>query len=128
LDKDGPICAEQILLWKATKCMDALSQAVGTKLSRICDADALREKIYSLYYRDELGGFIDSFTSGKNVEQTERDAKRLFPPHKWHDLHLQMIYYGREYSPARGLDLSKDIITSTIVGEKALKSTSRKSK
>ena len=68
------------------------------------------------------------FTSGKNVEQTERDAKRLFPPHKWHDLHLQMIYYGREYSPARGFDLSRDIITSTIVGEKALKSPLKKSK
>ncbi len=66
------------------------------------------------------------FTSGKNVEQTERDAKRLFPPHKWHDLHLQMIYYGREYSPARSLDLSKDIITATIVGEKALMSINKK--
>ena len=54
------------------------------------------------------------FSSGKNVVQTERDAKRLFPEEKWNDLHLQIIWYGREYSPARGWDLSKDIITSTI--------------
>ena len=54
------------------------------------------------------------FSSGKNVVQTERDAKRLFPMEKWNDLHLQIIWYGREYSPARGWDLSKDIITSTI--------------
>ena len=54
------------------------------------------------------------FSSGKNVVQTERDAKRLFPEEKWNDLHLQIIWHGREYSPARGWDLSKDIITSTI--------------
>ncbi|MDD4820764.1 MAG: endonuclease III [Flavobacteriales bacterium] len=55
-------------------------------------------------------------TSGKNVVQTEKDAKRIFPREKWNDLHLQIIYYGREYSPARGLDLSKDVITATIMG------------
>jgi endonuclease-3 len=54
------------------------------------------------------------FSSGKNVMQTERDAKRLFPKHKWNDLHLQIIWYGREYSPARGWKLDKDIITRTI--------------
>ena len=41
------------------------------------------------------------FTSGKSVEQTEADLKRIFPKEKWHDLHLQLIYYGREYCPAR---------------------------
>lgn len=54
------------------------------------------------------------FSSGKNVVQTERDAKRLFPKEKWNDLHLQMIWYGREYSPARGWRLENDIITRTI--------------
>tara|TARA_B100001093_G_scaffold329949_1_gene315000 strand:+ start:15360 stop:16019 length:660 start_codon:yes stop_codon:yes gene_type:complete len=54
------------------------------------------------------------FSSGKNVVQTERDAKRLFPKHKWNDLHLQIIWYGREYSPARGWKLDEDIITRTI--------------
>ena len=54
------------------------------------------------------------FTKGTNVIQTEKDAKRLFPKELWNDLHLQIIWYGREYSPARGWDLDKDIITSTI--------------
>jgi endonuclease-3 len=48
------------------------------------------------------------------VEQTERDAKRLFPEHLWNKLHLQIIFYGREYSPARGWDLEKDFISRTI--------------
>ncbi len=54
------------------------------------------------------------FTNGKNVVQTEKDAKRLFPKELWNDLHLQIIWYGREYSPARGWNLEKDIITRTI--------------
>ncbi|MDO1514423.1 endonuclease III [Maribacter confluentis] len=54
------------------------------------------------------------FTNGKNVVQTEKDAKRLFPKEIWNDLHLQIIWYGRQYSPARGWDLEKDIITKKI--------------
>ena len=63
--------------------------------------------IHRLMYRWGL-------SNGKNVVQTEKDAKRLFPKELWNDLHLQIIWYGREYSPARGWDLSKDIITSTV--------------
>ncbi|WP_405381914.1 endonuclease III domain-containing protein [Maribacter sp. LLG6340-A2] len=54
------------------------------------------------------------FSNGKNVVQTEKDAKRLFPEEIWNDLHLQIIWYGRQYSPARGWNLEKDIITKTI--------------
>ncbi len=53
-------------------------------------------------------------TNGKNVMQTEKDAKRLFPESIWNDLHLQIIWYGREYSPARGWILDNDIITKTV--------------
>lgn len=53
-------------------------------------------------------------TSGKNVDQTEKDAKALFPREKWNKLHLQIIFYGREYSPARGARLDKDFITAQI--------------
>lgn len=63
--------------------------------------------IHRLMYRWNL-------TNGKNVEQTERDAKRLFPRDKWNDIHLQIIWYGRQYCPARGWNLEKDIITKTI--------------
>lgn len=54
------------------------------------------------------------FSNGKNVVQTEKDAKRLFPEELWNNLHLQIIWYGRQYSPARGWDIKKDIITATI--------------
>jgi endonuclease-3 len=53
-------------------------------------------------------------TNGKSVEQTEKDAKRLFPEKLWNKLHLQIIYYGRQYSPARGWSLEKDVITRTV--------------
>ena len=59
------------------------------------------------------------FSNGKNVEQTEKDAKRLFPEELWNKLHLQIIFYGREYSPARGWSLEKDHITS-MIGRKSL--------
>ena len=52
-------------------------------------------------------------TNGKSVEQTERDAKKLFPEESWNKLHLQIIFYGREYSPARG-NLQNDFITQTL--------------
>ncbi|MDR1877005.1 MAG: endonuclease III [Flavobacteriaceae bacterium] len=54
-------------------------------------------------------------TKGKNVEETEKDAKRLFPKELWNRLHIQIIYYGREYSPARGWSLEKDFITRNIL-------------
>ncbi len=61
------------------------------------------------------------FSNGKNVVQTEKDAKRLFPKDLWNILHLQIIWYGRQYSPARGWDLEKDIITKTIGRKSVIK-------
>jgi len=43
-------------------------------------------------------------TNGRNVEQTERDLKKLFPPERWNRLHLRIIFYGREHCTARGCD------------------------
>lgn len=63
--------------------------------------------IHRLMYRWNL-------SDGSNVTQTEKDAKRLFPEALWNELHLQIIWYGREYCPARGWDLENDIITRTI--------------
>jgi len=60
------------------------------------------------------------FSNGKNVVQSEKDAKRLFPKDLWNTLHLQIIWYGREYSPARGWDIEKDVITRTIGRKKVL--------
>ena len=74
--------------------------------------------IHRLMYRWGL-------SSGKNVVQTERDAKRLFPKNRWNDLHLQIIWYGREYCPARGWKLEKDIITTTIGRKSVIKKLSK---
>lgn len=60
-------------------------------------------------------------TNGKSVKQTEKDAKRLFPKEIWNKLHIQIIYYGREYSPARGAKLEKDYITRNVASKKILK-------
>lgn len=52
-------------------------------------------------------------TSGKNVEQTEADLKKIFPKDKWNKLHLQIIFYGREHCTARGCDgLQCDLCSS----------------
>tara|TARA_Y200000002_G_scaffold378505_1_gene386005 strand:+ start:13 stop:660 length:648 start_codon:yes stop_codon:yes gene_type:complete len=68
--------------------------------------------IHRLMYRWGL-------SNGKNVVKTEMDAKRLFPKSKWNELHLRIIFYGREYCPARGWDINNDIITKTI-GRKSI--------
>lgn len=60
-------------------------------------------------------------TNGKNVVQTEKDAKRIFPIDTWNKLHLQIIFYGRAYSPARSPKKEIDFITVKIGTKKALK-------
>ena len=101
---------------KVPKSFEALEMlpAVGHKTASVVMSQAfgipafpVDTHIHRLMYRWNL-------STGKNVTQTEKDAKRLFPKALWNDLHLQIIWYGREYSPARGWNLEKDIITKTI--------------
>jgi len=66
--------------------------------------------IHRMLYRWKL-------STGKSVEQTERDAKRLFPESTWIKLHLQIIFYAREYSPARGALPERDFITMKVAGK-----------
>ncbi len=68
--------------------------------------------IHRLMYRWGL-------SNGSNVKQTEKDAKRIFPQEKWNKLHLQIIFYARKFSPARGWDINKDVITKRI-GRKSI--------
>ena len=56
-------------------------------------------------------------SNGSSVVQTERDAKRLFPEHTWIKLHLQIIFYAREFSPARGASPERDFITMEVSGK-----------
>lgn len=93
--------------------------AVGHKTASVVMSQAFNvpafpvdTHIHRLMYRWNL-------SSGKNVVETEKDAKAIFPIDTWNKLHLQMIWYGREYSPARGWKLEKDIITQKI-GKKSL--------
>ena len=53
-------------------------------------------------------------SNGRSVIQTEKDAKLLFPKEKWNKLHLQIIFYGRSHSPARGWKKDMDFITSKV--------------
>ena len=53
-------------------------------------------------------------TNGKNVKQTEKDLKKLFPISEWNKLHLQIIFYGREYCTARGCDGTKCLMCKTL--------------
>ena len=99
--------------------------AVGHKTASVVMAQAFNvpafpvdTHIHRLMYRWGL-------STGKNVVQTEKDAKRLFPEELWNKLHLQIIYYGRAYSPARGWDIDKDIITKTI-GRKSVINSAKK--
>ena len=68
--------------------------------------------IHRLMYRWAL-------SNGTSVDKTEKDAKRIFPKRKWNKLHLQIIFYGREYCPARGWKLEKHEISKKI-GRKSI--------
>lgn len=59
-------------------------------------------------------------TKGKNVITTEADLKRLFPKEMWNKLHLQIIFYGRKYCPARGHQIEQCIICSKFAAKKGL--------
>jgi endonuclease-3 len=112
---------------KSFEALEALP-AVGHKTASVVMSQAfgvpafpVDTHIHRLMYRWNL-------SNGKSVVQTERDAKRLFPEELWNDLHLQIIWYGREYSPARGWNLEKDIISRKIGRKSVLKSLERTQK
>ena len=75
--------------------------------------------IHRLAYRWKL-------TNGKNVDQTEKDLKRLYPKELWNKLHLQIIFFGREYCPARFHDLSQCPICSWAATKKRIQAESKK--
>ncbi|MBL6649767.1 MAG: endonuclease III [Flavobacteriaceae bacterium] len=93
--------------------------AVGHKTASVVLAQAFNiptfpvdTHIHRLMYRWGM-------SNGKNVKTTEKDAKRLFPKKLWNKLHLQMIWYGRKFSPARNWNINNDPITKKI-GRKSL--------
>lgn len=67
-------------------------------------------------------------SKARNVDQTERDLKALFPRESWNALHLQIIFFGREYCPARGHDLSQCPICSWAASKKRIAEEARQNK
>lgn len=98
------------------KDLEALKElpAVGHKTASVVVSQAFNIPAFPVDTHIHRLMYRWGFSNGKNVVQTEKDAKRLFPKDLWNTLHLQIIWYGRQYSPARGWDLEKDIITKTI--------------
>ena len=88
--------------------------AVGHKTAAVVMAQAFNIPTFPVDTHIHRLMYRWGFSNGKNVVQTERDAKRLFPKECWNDLHLQIIWYGREYCPARGWNLEQDVITKKI--------------
>ncbi len=103
--------------------IDALETlpAVGHKTASVVMAQAFNIPAFPVDTHIHRLMYRWNFSNGKNVGQTERDAKRIFPKELWNILHLQIIWYGRQYSPARGWDLDKDIITKTIGRKSVIK-------
>jgi endonuclease-3 len=85
---------------------DALEElpGVGHKTASVVMSQAFGEPAFPVDTHIHRLAQRWGLSNGKSVTQTERDLKRLFPRDKWNDLHLQIIYYGREHCSARGCD------------------------
>ncbi|QNJ98626.1 endonuclease III domain-containing protein [Constantimarinum furrinae] len=114
---------------KVPQSFEALEElpAVGHKTASVVMSQAFNIPAFPVDTHIHRLMYRWGFSNGKNVVQTEKDAKRLFPKDLWNELHLQIIWYGRQYSPARGWNLDKDIITKTI-GRKSVLSEYKKKK
>lgn len=92
--------------------LEALS-GVGHKTASVVMSQAFGEPAFPVDTHIHRLMIQWQLTSGKNVVETEKDAKKLFPKESWNKLHLQIIFYGREYSPARG-NQDKDFLTRML--------------
>lgn len=90
---------------------------VGHKTASVVMAQAFAQSAFPVDTHIHRLAKRWGLSSGKNVKETERDLKKLFPEEKWADLHLRIIYYGREYSPARGFDINKSPIDLALAGK-----------
>ena len=93
--------------------------AVGHKTASVVMSQAFGYPAFPVDTHIHRLMFRWGLSNGTNVKQTEKDAKRLFPKDKWNKLHLQIIFYGREYCPARNFKIINCPITS-VVGRRSL--------
>ena len=88
--------------------------AVGHKTASVVVSQAFGIPAFPVDTHIHRLMFRWGLSNGKSVKKTEEDAKRLFPKELWNKLHLQIIYYARAFSPARGWNIKNDIITKKI--------------
>ena len=93
--------------------LEALA-GVGHKTASVVMAHAFHESAFPVDTHIHRCAKRWGLSSGKNVVQTERDLKKLFPKKSWNHLHLQMIYFARKYCPARGHRIEKCPICAPI--------------
>ena len=101
---------------------DALEElpGVGHKTASVVMSQAFEIPAFAVDTHIHRLAYRWGLSTGKSVEQTEKDLKRLFPKETWIALHLQIIYFGREFCPARGHDPQACPICS-IYGRKGIK-------
>ena len=94
--------------------------AVGHKTASVVMSQAFGVPAFPVDTHIHRLAYRWGLSTGKSVEQTEKDLKRLIPREIWNDIHLQIIYFGRKFCPARGHDVSACPICS-IHGRKNMK-------
>lgn len=93
--------------------LESLS-GVGHKTASVIMSQAFNQAAFPVDTHIHRLAHRWGLSNGKNVVQTEKDLKKIFPKEKWNKLHLQMIFFGREYCTARGHEIEKCPICSII--------------
>ena len=108
---------------KVPKTFEALESlpAVGHKTASVVLSQAFEIPTFPVDTHIHRLMFRWGLSSGKNVKKTEEDAKRLFPKKLWNKLHIQIILYGRKFSPARGWNIKQDVIMMNVGRKSILK-------
>lgn len=108
---------------KVPKTFEALESlpAVGHKTASVVLSQAFGIPTFPVDTHIHRLMFRWGLSNGKNVKKTEEDAKRLFPKKLWNKLHIQIILYGRKFSPARGWNIKQDVIMMNVGRKSILK-------
>ena len=108
---------------KVPKTFEALEglPAVGHKTASVVLSQAFGIPTFPVDTHIHRLMFRWGLSNGKNVKKTEEDAKRLFPKELWNKLHIQIILYGRKFSPARGWNINQDVIMMKVGRKSILK-------
>ena len=106
------------LVPESLKALETLP-GVGHKTASVVMSQAFGQPAFPVDTHIHRLAWRWGLSTGKSVKKTEDDLKKVFPKSEWNQLHLRIIFYGREYCPARGHDLSRCPICSAF-GRKSL--------